>query len=300
MKSRVMKLCLGASILAGISGIATTPAVAGSITGATVIGDDYLKIASDGTNTFIDQNASLSDILMGDASDPGGNVELFATSETLSNSQFENYTDVTSLKGQIGGQDITFSSLTYDDWFTPVNGTTLGQQWFNDALTANGLRSFVGNLGNVLYGQFVANGGLQRFSDPNISYVNQDDATGLITIGLAGHFDAKDMLAEIVPQQWAFLLPPSVQASEIVKVNYNGITDYLYGFEATDSGLVSANDNNVYTHSHSGNYQVAMLGNLPKPSSSEPEPVPESSTVLGLIVVGGLFTAGGKLRKANC
>ncbi|NEP36923.1 MULTISPECIES: NF038130 family PEP-CTERM protein [Moorena] len=293
MKSTVMKMWLGASIIAGISAIATTPAVAGSLTGATLIGSDYLKIASDGTNTYIDPGASLSTLLQGDASDPGGNVELFASSETLENFQFFFSNDVTSLTGQIGGKDITLSSLTFADWATDFGGITLAQKWFSDALTANGLVSLIGSgLDNVLYGQFFGNGGLQRFSDPNISYLNQDDTTGLITIGLAGHFNARDMLAEIIPPAFAGFLPPSIQASEIVKVEYDGKTQYLYGFEATDSGLVSLDDNNDYTYSHTGNYQLAFGGSLP-PHLSNPQDVPESSTLLGLIVVGGLFTAGG-------
>ncbi|WP_293023732.1 NF038130 family PEP-CTERM protein [Moorena sp. SIO3I8] len=302
MKSTLMKLWLGASIIAGMSAIATTPAVAGSLTGATVTGTDYYKVSSDGTNTFIDPSATLSTLLQGDASNPGGNVELFASSESLSNSEFVTHTDVTSLTGQIGGKDITLSSLTLADWLTDVGGgINLAQKWFSDALTANGLGTLIGSgLDNLLYGQFLGNGGLQRFSDPNISYVNQDDTTGLITIGLAGHFNARDMLAEIIPPAFSGLLPPSIQASEIVKVDYNGETEYLYGFEATNSGLLSLDDNNVYTYSHTGNYQVALLGTPPLPSGSEPEDVPESSTLLGLIVVGGLFTAGGKLRKANC
>ncbi|NEO21899.1 MAG: PEP-CTERM sorting domain-containing protein [Moorea sp. SIO4A1] len=289
-----MKMWLGASILAGMSAIATTPAVAGSLTGATLIGSDYLKIASDGMYTQIDDTASLSTILQGDASDPGGNVELFASSETLSLSDFVTHTEVTSLTGQIGGKDITLSSLTFADWFTDVGGgIRLAQKWFSDALTANGLVSLIGSgLDNLLYGQFLANGGLQRFSDPNISYVNQDDTTGQITIGLAGHFNARDMLAEIITPAFAGFLPPSIQASEMVKVEYDGKTQYLYGFEATDSGLVSLDDNNDYTYSHTGNYQLAFGGSLP-PHLSNPQDVPESSTVLGLIALGGLFTAGG-------
>ncbi|NEP50270.1 MAG: PEP-CTERM sorting domain-containing protein [Moorea sp. SIO3C2] len=299
-----MKLWLGASIIAGMSAIATTPAVAGSLTGATVTGSDYLRIASDGTNTFIDPSASLSTLLQGNASNPGGNVELFASSEELSNTDFATYTDVTSLTGQIGGKDITFSSLTVADWLTDVGGgIRLVDKWFNDALTANGLGALIGTFpGNLAYGQFLANGGLQRFSDPNISYVNQNDTTGLIQIGLAGHLNARDMLAEVIGQVnpfFAAFLPESIQASEIVKVDYDGKTEYLYGFEATDTGLVSLDDNNINTDSHSGNYQVALLGTPPLPFGSDPQDVPESSTVLGLIALGGLFTAGGKLRKAN-
>ncbi|WP_293089642.1 NF038130 family PEP-CTERM protein, partial [Moorena sp. SIO3H5] len=267
MKSTVMKLWLGASIMAGMSAIATTPAVAGSLTGATLTGDDYYKISSNGTETYIDQNAILSTILQGDASNPGGNLELFASSETLSNEDFENYTDVTSLTGQIGGKDITLSSLTVADWFTDIGGgIRLAEKWFSDALTANGLGALIGTgLDAIAYGQFLNNGGLQRFSDPNISYVNQNDTTGLITIGLAGHFNAIDMLASAIAQVnplLAAFLPPSIQASEIVKVDYNGETKYLYGFEGIESGLFSREDG----ISHDATYQVALLRSEAHPS----------------------------------
>ncbi|WP_293118534.1 NF038130 family PEP-CTERM protein [Moorena sp. SIO4G3] len=308
MKSTVMKFWLGASIIAGMSAIATTPAVAGSLTGATLTGSDYYKYASDGTNTYLDQNAILSTILQRDASDPGGNVELFASSETLSNSDFATYTDVTSLTGDIGGKDITLSSLTLADWNSDLDrdGITLAQQWITDAFTAHGLGSYVNNVVvNTFDNLFRANGGLQRFSDPNISYVNQN-ATGHISIGLAGHLDARDAFEDTfnqLEQKIALLLPdfqvplpPSIRASEIVKVEYNGKTEYLYGFVPTPSGLVNLEDGT----SHNATYQVGFLGAPPGPSSSEPQDVPESSTVLGLIAVAGLFTAGGKLRKANC
>ncbi|OLT58958.1 NF038130 family PEP-CTERM protein [Moorena bouillonii] len=309
MKSTVMKMWLGASIIAGMSAIATTPAVAGSLTGATLEGSDYLKYASDGTNTYEAPNAILSTILQGDASDPGGNVELFASSETLSNSDFATYTDVTSLTGDIGGKDITLSSLTLADWNSDLDsdGITLGQEWVSDALTAHGLGSYASSnfIVNEFYTLFSDNGGLQRFSDPNISYVNQN-ATGHISIGLAGHLDARDAFEDTfdqLEQMMALLspgfqlpLPPSIRASEIVKVEYNGKTEYLYGFVPTPSGLVNLEDGT----SHNATYQVGFLGAPPEPSSSEPQDVPESSTVLGLIAVAGLFTAGGKLRKANC
>lgn len=318
MKSTVMKLCLGASIMAGISAIATTPAVAGSLTRAKVIGtsvfaeNDYLKIASDGTNTFIDPSASLSTLLQGnggdplsDISDPRGNVELFASSESLSNSDFENYTDVTSLTGQIGGKDITLSSLTLDDWESDLDGdgNNLAEEWFDAALRGNNLTGLIGTqIADNIYDKFIANGGLQRFSDPNISYVNQDEETDNILIGLAGHLNARDMLADVIGQNsiYAALLPSEIRASEIVKVDYNGQITYLYGFQAKKTNLVSLDDNNEFTYSHSGNYELTLLGTPPGPSSSEPQDVPESSTVLGLIAVGGLFTAGRKLRKANC
>jgi len=114
----------------------------------------------------------------------------------------------------------------------------------------------------TLFSTFLLAGGLQRFSDPNISYVNQDNQTGLIKIGLAGHLNAAPLLG----------LPGTIQASELVKVNYNGqASQYLYSYKATNSGLTSKDG----TNSHTGNYEVSLQGELP------PKPVPEPAMAIG-------------------
>jgi len=51
--------------------------------------------------------------------------------------------------------------------------------------------------GTKLFNIFKTNGGFQRFSDPNIPYVNQD-AIGTISIGLAGHYDASSLFTRSI------------------------------------------------------------------------------------------------------
>ena len=304
MKSAIKKLLLATSIAAGMGGIVSAPAFAGSLTNASIGGsaaNDYYVYDSDGTNTFItDKTAgNVQKVLGGNATNPTGNVELAASSEE---SGF-NWSKNTALTGEIGGQDITLSSLTFDDWTTADdNGVMFAQRWFNDALTANGFGSLLsgGFIETMAYNQafskFSSGEGFQRFSDPNISYVNQDDSTGLISIGLAGHFDATDMLMQslnsfeqgMVNQ---FRDPNKIgtpmQASEVVKVNYNGVTDYLYSFTATKSGLIEKGDG----RSHNGNYEVTLAG-------VTPESVPEPSVMLGLLTVAGMFVSQRKVKKA--
>jgi hypothetical protein len=296
MLQTIKRLAIGASMVVGASAIATAPAFAASITGASVSGvkgTDYYLYDANATNTYRNDNASLSTILTGNASSPTGNVELFANSETLSNAAFNSYSTVTTLSGLIGGRSITLSSLTAADWATNVGGgLTLAQKWFQDALTANGLGSLIGtSTGNTAYASFLANGGRQRFSDANISYVNQNDTTGQISIGLAGHYDAKSLLLPIVPSSLQPLLAgKTIQASEIVKVSYNGgLAQYLYNFSATNSGLVDQGDQ----FSHNGNYELTLAG-LP------PTQVPEPSTMLGLMAVGGMVVASKRkaMKKA--
>lgn len=288
MAGTVKKFMLSTSLAAGMITISGTSVFAASLTNATVAGSDYSLYDSNGTSTFIQPSAKLSTILGGNSSSPGGNVELFSSSERLSNGEFAQYAGVSSLTGTIGGKDIILSSLTAADWDSKVGGVTLAKRWFNEALSANGLGSLVGTReGGTLYNSFIVNGGRQRFSDPNISYLNQDDITGKIKIGLAGHYDAKSLLLGVIPASLESLLSnTTVQASEIVKVTYNGETHYLYNFRATNSGLFALDDG----FSHNGNYELLLAG-------VSPARVPEPCAILSLIGLGGLLATKRTMKN---
>jgi hypothetical protein len=304
----IKSLFIGASVFASFGAIAH-PAVAGSLTNVSISGTaPYLTYDANQTNTFKVDNtaANLTKVLSGNINSPTGNVELFSNSESLNNAAFKDYTGVTSLTGKIGGQDITLSSLTIADWNTSSSGKTLGQRWFDETLSANGFSNFVGTSSATLYSIFDQYGGLQRFSDPNISYVNQDNTTGLISIGLAGHLNATPLLLQSVD---AFLIDPKVskssklfvnslrsmlapaqiQASELVKYTYNNQIGYLYSFKGVKSNLVEKGDG----VSHSATYEVSLQGIPP----AKPKSVPEPSMLLGLIGLGGLFTAKRKAAQ---
>jgi hypothetical protein len=290
MKTTFKKLAIGASLAVSVSVIASAPAHAGSLTGATIGGTaatDYFVYDSNATNTFLVQStqANVQKVLDGDATKPGGNVELRASTEKATFNATE-FTKNTTLTGKIGGKSLTLSSLTSSDWNTSYQGTTFGNYWFNQALSANGLGSIVGTTtGTSLFKTFVDKGGFQRFSDPNISYVNQNDTSGLISIGLAGHYDATNLLLANVPTSLKALLPKGgIQASEIVKYTYNGKTDYLFSFKATKSGVADKSDG----ISHTGNYGVTIQG--------IPKKVPEPSAMLGLLGVAGVFASQRKLK----
>ncbi|MEH2054184.1 NF038130 family PEP-CTERM protein [Nostoc sp.] len=292
MKMTFQKLVIGASMAIGVSALATVPAQAGTLTGASIGGtaaSDYLVYDSDAKNTFqVDKtSANVQKVLSGNAASPTGNVELAASSEKAG----FNFANNTTLTGTIGGKTLTLSSLTSDDWFGVGNTTTtyglnnLANTWFNQVLSSNNIGSTLlsgfGLTKESLFKSFLISGGFQRFSDPNISYVNQDDTSGLISIGLAGHYNAAPLLG----LSSNFLL----QASEIVKYTYDGKTDYLYSFKATNSGLVEKTDN----ISHSGNYEVSIKGIVP------PAAVPEPSIILGLLGVAGVFVTQRKFKKVS-
>lgn len=294
------KLLIGASVVAGA--MAASPAFAGSIKDASLGGtapSDVLLYCANGGFTEV-CNSSLSNILEGNSSSPGGNVELAASSEK-SGFDFSKYTNLT---GKLDGRDITISSLTANDW-----GGGFAQKWFGEALTANGFDStFNTSQKSQLFNIFANYGGFQRFSDPNISYVNRDGNTGKVNIGLAGHYQASTLLTQSIDKYIAsgsasmsqkmmasaaksMLASTNIFASEIVKVTYEGQSQLLYSFKATQSGLTAKDDG----LSHTGNYEVSMMG-TPDPQKEVPEP---TTMVGGLMALSGMFAAKRKARKKN-
>jgi PEP-CTERM motif len=79
------------------------------------------------------------------------------------------------------------------------------------------------------------------------------------------------------------------QFSEIAKVTYNDTVDYAFAFAATDSGAIAGNRDALDTTSHTGIYSWTK--------KYETASVPEPSTLLGLMAVGGLIAAQRKVLK---
>ena len=312
MAKKLPQLAITSAIVAA-GAIMSTPAFAGTLSSATIGGTnptDYLIYDANTKNTFevAKTSANLAKVLSGNSSSPTGNVELAASSEK---SGFD-FTKNTSLKGTIGGKAITLSSLTKNDWNSAYNGTTFGQSWFNQALTQNGFGSLAGSSdGLQVFNIFKTYGGFERFSDPNISYVNQNDTTGEIQVGLAGHLNANSLITKSLDAYLAGLTgnsaatqqnkakitglknqlgARSIQASEVFKYTYNGVTNYGYGFSATKSNLVEKSDG----ISHSGNYEIKIKG-----VDSTRRRVPEPSALMGFVGLGSLLAFKRRLlRKA--
>lgn len=300
------KALLTTILASGISALALAPASATGIKNVSIGGSaptDYLLYDSNATETYVNAAASLQTILGGNAKSPTGNVELAASSEKLG---FD-FTKTTTLSGTIGGRAIGISSLTQSDWDTAAyKGTTktFGKYWFDQALTSNGFGTLASSpTGTSLFNIFKSNGGFQRFSDPNLSYVNQS-TTGDVSIGLAGHFNANLLFTKSIEQYLSSnqninpndrrtlvgvktqLDSAKIQASEVFKYTYNGLTDYGYSFQATASGLTERGDQ----VSHTGNYEVILAG--PAPIKHVPEP----GVLLSLV---GVAAAGWKRRKSK-
>jgi hypothetical protein len=284
-----------ASIAVGSISIATFPASAASIANPILGGANDVKLfcASGGVTFEIGCTDPLSVILEGDSSSPTGNVELAASSEQAG---FD-FSQFTTLSGTLDGKPITLSSLTESDW-----GGGFAEQWLGDAIAANGFGSIDATSKAFLSNIFINYKGRERFSDPNISYVNSN--AGKVQIGLAGHLNATPLLTASID---SFLADPSVpneqkllatglktqlqtkniQASELVKVSYNGKTNILYSFVATPSGLVSQDP----TQSHTGNYEIVF-------NDGGNTAIPEPSLLVGsAIALSGFWMAKSKSNQ---
>lgn len=280
------KLLLAATVTASAMALATSSALAATMTGATVTGNIKQYCVS-GNNT-VDCPATNAQAVL----DGGGNIELAADSEAGSS-----FGTLSTLTGQLDGRAITFSSITEADWGF-ASATGLANTWFDAALSANGV-ALTALERTTAFNLFKNNKGFQRTSDPNVMAVSRDTyGSGDVTFNLAGHLNLNNILLEAISNlptatasQRATKTAASLlyntkignkvlQASEVVKVTYDGQTKFLYSFAATGSGLTAADDN----RSHNANYALTLDVD---PDAPPPEAVPEPSLLLGLASLGG-------------
>lgn len=322
MLKNIKGIAIGASVVAGVSAI-SGPALAATFTatGDITVFEETISGITEQTYSG-DASAyqgDLGTVLTGTSIASDGNLELQNNTDNLTIEDFWSPTaPVATLDADFGdGTSIEFSSLTGEDWFgTFVSGVSnplrpsyygandFANEWFDAALEAHGatidaVAEETGiaalaqannvSVNEVIFNQMVGNNVFQRFSDPNIAYVENDN--GLVTFGLAGHKSAGNLFAND-PLKPLFDL---LTASEVVKVSYNG-TDpvYAYSFERPfDSGVVNEEDD----ISHNGTFEFTIDEN--NEVIAKRATVPEPSAVLGLMAVGGLLTVcKRKSRKA--
>lgn len=286
MKGTIKKFLLGTSVIVGASVIAINPAFAGSFSssGPITVYESFVDTDGQTKTRQVDANtADLSTILTGDSNAPGGNVELYNETDGLTLNEFKNAGPAT-LTADLDGRVVTFSSLTYDDWFGTggTSSTAYGADNFANKWFAEAVGKYAPNLNDAqkagFYQQFLQMNGFQRLSDPNVAYVNKNGNT--ISFGLAGHSDGSN----VVP-----LLPQGTFASEVIKVSYKGKTELRYSFDKpTDSGQYDVSDGT----SHDANFEFSFEW------GDDAEKVPEPSAILGLVALGGLAATKGKGKKA--
>ena len=255
-----------------------------------------IEYCSDGLNTFADGQSgmtcteSLETILNGNSAAPGGNVEIGGDeAENTSLTAFPAVEAATLTANLANNQTLTFSSLTYSDWFGSANpldfsADNLATQWFQDSLATYGgtIRARAAAVNPLLnndaaiFAALVSAGGFQRLSDPNVAYINQDSNS--VTFGLAGHQNAGN-LNPLLTDLWA---------SEVVKVTKDGESEFFYSLsQPTDSGQVNKDG-----FSHQGNFEFRLAWSE---EHRQGEKVSEPRLVLGLLALG-LLAISKKLR----
>lgn len=250
-------LATGAAQAVGILNPVATPGAVNPVVGYDVVSPGLL-----GPVTVTPAN--LAGLLAGDASAPGGNVELGKVGQA----------PATTLTGTLDGKSITLSGLVYADW-ADGNGA-LAERYILDAADSIGLdlSLYPGDPLQTIKSQFLGGGAWMAVSDPNVAYVNHE--SGELKIGLEGFFDAGPVLQQMFGALVQF--PPnfSVQVSEAVKVEWQGDTHYLYGFNATATNQATADG------SYSGNYEVGV---------KVPVPATLALMLLGLVGIAGMRRA---------
>ena len=290
MRFSSFKLAIGISVLSVVGSMGSTAMAAGFT--ADSLNGPSLVYSESGGLTSLDPNGDYQSALDGQ-----GNVELGGQTASSSVADFDNATVLTGSFAD--GTQATFSSLTRSDWFGTDGVTSYGEndlanQWFGGLLSDGGLGARLAQF-NIMasafsmptysegdvFGAFTAMGGFQRFSDPNIDSVSQNGND--LNIELAGHMDAAYPVSQFAPELANFFR--GIQISEVLRVDYDGATQYLYSFAGDASGVMSDDQ----TFSHTGTFKVTAEG------SDEVADVPEPATALGLLLVG--IAGLGSARK---
>jgi hypothetical protein len=256
---------------------------------ASINGSDTTIYMPDGTGELSQApGTALTTVLQGTASSAGGNVELFASSDsggftdTAAGGAFATVSPTMLTAGFDNAQSVSVRSLNGADWFTTAGGgydTTYGQlnlanTWYSEFVTAVATQSPAagGVLASDLQGFFNAfrdNGGFAQMSDPNVSYVELSG--NQVTVGLGGFLDASNRIAQLLgvdPASFSAAFASGLEVSEVAIVEGNA----LYSFSAVDSGVFlddsatspgTRSDSDSYT----GTYEVTTTA-VPEPSSA--------------------------------
>ncbi|MGB3189328.1 MAG: NF038130 family PEP-CTERM protein [Limnoraphis sp.] len=304
MSGLLNKFVVGASVIVGMSAV-VAPAQAGVMG---MNGSDYATYTHNSGNLWVGgEGAAINALTDGDMTT---NVEL--------GYETENDNAIAGFTAVAGDYTVNVSSVTDAEFLT------FQDQWVADLLDAyaplkavwDNLAAPVQTVAKSVFTDVVGSG------DVNVAEFSLDE-TGAVSMQTMGFFDLKPrvnmMIAEaksqaiqklaedefeFLPESTALEIASGIvnnqvnpflgaldqidalQISEMAKVTINGQSEYVYSFNATNSGFVAKDDGMSY----SGVYAWNKAG--------ETAAVPEPSTMLGLMAVGGLFAAAKRKKNA--
>ena len=244
--------------------------------------------------------------------DSATNVELWTSGETVGAH--------VGFTANLGSNNIKVESLTKADW---ADGK-LATAWVNGFLSTYapllqsiGLTPTESQKTDII--GYLTNNGFNSAGDPNVGAVTFNDQTGALKVDLVGHLDISGKFVNLsnpnnkspdydrnksgnplLDNALLALARASLrdkrplQVSEIAKITFNGNVDYAYSFSAVDSKAIAGDRKD--TTSHTGIYTWTKNYNQSSPPPTE-KSVPEPSTLLGLMALGGLIAAQRKVPK---
>jgi PEP-CTERM motif len=264
------------------------------------------------------------------------NIELFTDGETVTDNigftgklgkntiKVESVTKADWADGKLATAWLTGFGNTYGSLMESIT-TTPGSNMYSD---------FQSNFGALL--TYLQTNGFNAAGDANIGDITYDDRSGKLNVDLVGHYDvtgryldtrrtvkiggvmvknsaygigrspdfARNSTGNLIFDAMLFRLATeafntntTLQVSEIAKITFNDKVDYAFAFTATESGAIAGdrsllNDNTSHTGVYSWDNTYAKVS-TPPPN----EKVPEPSTLLALMAVGGLAFAQRKSKK---
>ena len=255
------KFLASASVVAGLSGVFGAPAMAATMTNATVNGAHLIYGINEDGNTDHETGISAFDAL----NTKGANVELSGTRDHNKAVDMSNATTLTTEFED--DSTLVFSRLTEDIWrgSAPKEGySNFAQQWFDEAWNSeeSGLQDYAKNKSGFNIDQdtafegFMLENWFHRFSDPNVESVTKNGR--YVSFDLSGHLNYEDEHG-------------SLKMSEVVMVNDRIF--YAFG-DAIDSGVNNGDEQSSHSGIHAFTYKI-----------------PEPSAVLGLMAIGGMVAA---------
>lgn len=322
------KFLLGASVVASVSAIASTPVLAATLRATNIQFDtDNINTWTYAPGAPVYDNTGIGKVnrrVLNDFNNKGNyekakaaltdeysatNVELWTQGET-----------VTANKGfsaNLGKNTVKVESVTNADW---ASGD-LAEKWVNGFVsTYSGILQSLNLIPTAdqkaAMVTSIKTKGMYSSGDPNIGDLTWDDQTGELKVDLVGHLDRASLYATkkngvYIPKNDSRydtgnpLLNAALfqvaaesmkqgkyfQVSEVAKVTFNGVVDYAFSFFASDSLAIAGDRNKTSdTTSHTGIYTW---------KKTIPVEVPEPSAMLALLGLGGLAATKRKeLKKA--